>query len=119
MSRWPTALPAPARVTVRYPYHGRMPPARSPHTLGAAFRRQAVLTLALSALALIVVIGTAVSASLAGILLSALLLSLALLRALLPVRAVGALAVRSRGLDTAVLLVLALSIAALTTSPNL
>jgi hypothetical protein len=119
MSRWPTALPAPARVTVRYPYHGRMPATRSPHTLGAAFRRQAVLTLALSALALIVVIGTVVSASLAGILLSALLLSLALLRALLPVRAVGALAVRSRGLDTAVLLVLALSIAALTTSPNL
>jgi hypothetical protein len=32
---------------------------------------------------------------------------------------VGALAVRSRGLDVAVLLLLALAIAALTTSPNL
>jgi ABC-type enterochelin transport system permease subunit len=66
---------------------------RSPHTLRAAFRRQALL--------------------------AALLLGLALLRALLPVRAVGALAVRSRGLDVAVLLLLALAIAALTTSPNL
>lgn len=119
MSRWPTALPAPDSVTAQDPYHGRVPAPRSPHTLRAAFRRQTVLTLALIALALIVVLGATVSASLAGILLSALLLGLALLRALLPVRAVGALAVRSRGLDTAVLLVLALGIAALTTSPNL
>ena len=41
------------------------------------------------------------------------------MRALLPVRAVGALAVRSRGLDVAVLLALALGIAVLSTSPNL
>ena len=122
MSLWPTALPAPDSVTAHGsypPYHGRVPAPRSPHTLRAAFRRQAVLTLALVALALIVVLGATVSASLAGILLSALLLALALLRALLPVRAVGALAVRSRGLDTAVLVVLALGIAALATSPNL
>ena len=122
MSLWPTALPAPDSVTALgpyRPYHGRVPAPRSPHTLRAAFRRQAVLTLALVALALIVVLGATVSASLAGILLSALLLALALLRVLLPVRAVGALAVRSRGLDTAVLVVLALGIAALATSPNL
>ena len=58
-------------------------------------------------------------APLAGVLLAALLLVLALMRALLPVRAVGALAVRSRGLDVAVLLALALGIAVLSTSPNL
>jgi hypothetical protein len=96
-----------------------VPAPRSPHTLRAAVRRQTGLTLALIARALIVVVGATVSATHAGLLLSALLLGLALLRALLPVRAVGALAVRSRGLDTAVLLVLALGIAALTTSPNL
>ena len=93
MSLWPTALPASARVAGRGPYDGRVRAPRSPHTLRAAFRRQTVLALALSALAL--------------------------MRALLPVRAVGALAVRSRGLDVAVLLALALGIAVLSTSPNL
>ena len=122
MSRWPTALPAPDSVTAHGsypPYHGRVPAPRSPHTLRAAFRRQAVLTLALPALALIVLVGATLSAPLAGVLLAALLLVLALMRALLPVRAVGALAVRSRGLDVAVLLALALGIAVLSTSPNL
>ena len=59
------------------------------------------------------------SASLAGLLLAILLGVLAVLRAVLPVRAVGALAVRSRGLDVAVLLVLAISLAVLSSSPNL
>lgn len=119
MSLWPTALPAPASVTVSCPYDGRVRAPRSPHTLRAAFRRQTVLTLALPALALIVLIGATLSAPLAGVLLAALLLVLALLRALLPVRAVGALAVRSRGLDVAVLLALGIGIAVLSTSPNL
>ena len=92
---------------------------------GAVRRRSTVGVVVLCWLAVLldgfdlVVLGATVSASLAGILLSALLLALALLRVLLPVRAVGALAVRSRGLDTAVLVVLALGIAALATSPNL
>lgn len=92
---------------------------RSPFTLSAAVRRQAVLTLALCALGVLVVIGAASSAPLAGRLLAALLGILAVLRALLPVRAVGALAVRSRGLDVAVLLVLAVSLAVLSSAPNL
>lgn len=91
----------------------------SPFTLAAAFRRQAVLTIALAALAGIVGVGVLISAPLAGVLLSALLVVLAGLRAVLPVRAVGALAVRSRGLDVAVMLVLALMIGALTGAPNL
>ena len=92
---------------------------RSPFTLTAAFHRQAVLSLALSALGVIIVLGLLVSVPLAGVLLSLLLLCLAVLRAVLPVRAVGALAVRSRPLDVAVLLVLAISLAVLSTSPNL
>lgn len=119
MSRWPTALPAPARVSGRGAYDGPVRAPRSPHTLRAAFRRQTVLTLVLPALGLVVVIGALYSAPLAGALLASLLFVLALLRALLPVRAVGALAVRSRGLDVAVLLALALGIAVLSTSPNL
>jgi hypothetical protein len=91
----------------------------SPYTLAAALRRQAVLTSALVALAGIVGVGVLISAPLAGVLLAGLLALLAVLRAVLPVRAVGALAVRSRGLDVAVMLVLALMIGALTGSPNL
>ena len=92
---------------------------RTPTTLAAAFQRQAVLTLALCALGAILVVAVVSSASLGGLLLAILLGVLALLRAVLPVRAVGALAVRSRGLDVAVLLLLAISLAVLSSSPNL
>ncbi|NMA76907.1 MAG: DUF3017 domain-containing protein [Actinomycetales bacterium] len=92
---------------------------RTPTTLAAAFQRQAVLTVALCALGAILVVAVVSSASLGGLLLAILLGVLALLRAVLPVRAVGALAVRSRGLDVAVLLLLAISLAVLSSSPNL
>lgn len=92
---------------------------RTPTTLAAAFQRQAVLTVALCALGAILVVAVVSSASLGGLLLAILLGALALLRAVLPVRAVGALAVRSRGLDVAVLLLLAISLAVLSSSPNL
>jgi Protein of unknown function (DUF3017) len=92
---------------------------RSPFTLRAAFGRQAVLILALPLLAAIVVIGTVMGAPFAGRLLAGLLGVLALLRASLPVRAVGALAVRSRLLDVGVLTVLAIGIAVLSAAPNL
>ena len=82
-------------------------------------RRQAVLTLALLVLAGSIVVGVLVSAASAGLVLALLLGILAVLRAVLPVRAVGALAVRSRGLDVAVLLVLAISLGVLSSSPNL
>jgi len=65
------------------------------------------------------VVGVLVSAASAGLVLALLLGILAVLRAVLPVRAVGALAVRSRGLDVAVLLVLAISLGVLSSSPNL
>ena len=91
----------------------------SPYSFSAAVRRQAVLTSALCALAVIILLGVLHSAALAGLLLAVLLGVLAVLRAALPVRAVGALAVRSRGLDVAVLLVLAISLGVLSTSPNL
>lgn len=92
---------------------------RSPTTLAAAFQRQAVLAVALCALGVIVAIGVLASAPLAGLLLAALLGVLAVLRGVLPVRAVGALAVRSRGLDVLVLLMLAVCLAVLSASPNL
>src|SRR5699024_11091296 len=56
----------------------------SPHTFSAAVRRQAVLTSALCALAVIVLLGVLRSASLAGLLLAVLLGVLAVLRAALP-----------------------------------
>ena len=110
---------ADARPVRRGPYDGIVLERRSPTTLTAAFQRQAVLTVALCALGGILVVGVVSSASLAGLLLAILLGVLAVLRAVLPVRAVGALAVRSRGLDVAVLLVLAISLAVLSSSPNL
>ena len=91
----------------------------SPFTLRAAFTRQAVLTVALIALLAIVVIGAVTEAALAGVLLALLLGTLAVLRAVLPTRAVGALAVRSRFLDVSGLLVIAIALAVLSTSPNL
>lgn len=96
-----------------------MTESKSPHTFGAALRRQLVLTLALLALAGIVVLGVLVSASLAARAMAALLGVLAVLRAVLPVRSIGALAVRSRGLDVTVMVVLAIGLAVLSTSPNL
>ncbi|PMC76276.1 DUF3017 domain-containing protein [Brachybacterium sp. UMB0905] len=92
---------------------------RSPFTLRAAFQRQAVLIVALLVLGVIVLIGALHSAPLAGMLLSLELGVLALLRAVLPVRTVGALAVRSRALDVTALAVLAIAIGVLSTSPNL
>ncbi|ACU86198.1 hypothetical protein FM106_08335 [Brachybacterium faecium] len=96
-----------------------MPQSPDPTSLPAAVRRQAVLTLALLVLAGSIVVGVLVSAASAGLVLALLLGILAVLRAVLPVRAVGALAVRSRGLDVAVLLVLAISLGVLSSSPNL
>ncbi|MGP9539539.1 DUF3017 domain-containing protein [Brachybacterium sp. AOP43-C2-M15] len=92
---------------------------RSPLTATAAVHRQVALTLALCALGAIIAVGVLSSAPLAGVLLAGLLGVLAVLRAVLPVRMIGALAVRSRGADVAVLLLLAVSIGVLSTSPNL
>lgn len=110
---------ADARTVRRGPYDGLVSDRRSPTTLAAAFQRQAVLTLALCALGVIVAIAVLASVPLAGLLLAALLGVLAVLRAVLPVRVVGALAVRSRGLDVVVLLMLAVSLAVLSAAPNL
>lgn len=75
--------------------------------------------LTLPAVAGIIVTGTVVGAPLAGLLFAALLGVLALIRAALPVRAVGALAVRSRGVDAGVLALLAIGLGVLSVSPNL
>ena len=123
VGRRSTALPTTARVTggggPHGPYHGSVLERRPPTSLAAAFQRQAVLTLALIALGGILVVGVISSAALAGLLLALLLGVLAVLRAVLPIRAVGALAVRSRGLDVAVLLLLAISLGLLSAAPNL
>ena len=91
----------------------------SPFTLRAAFRRQAVLTVALVLLVVIVAIGATGAVPLAGILLAGLLATLAVLRLVLPTCRVGALAVRSRGVDATVMLVIAAGLAVLATSPTL
>lgn len=96
-----------------------MPHNRSPFTLRAALRRQAVLTSALIALVAIVAVGALGRAPVAGVALAVLLAVLGILRATLSTRAVGALAVRSRGMDAGVLLVLAVAIGILSTAPNL
>lgn len=101
------------------PYDGRVTTEPSPFTLRAAFRRQAVLTVALVLLVAIVGVGATGAVPLAGMLLAGLLVALAVLRLVLPTRKVGALAVRSRGLDAAVMLIIAAGLAVLSTSPNL
>lgn len=92
---------------------------RSPFTLRAAVRRQWVLVCALPILAVIVAIGATGHAPLAGGLLAAELAVLAVMRAVLPTEVVGALAVRRRPLDVAVLLGLAVALLALVGTPNL
>ncbi|MGY5766187.1 DUF3017 domain-containing protein [Brachybacterium sp. DNPG3] len=96
-----------------------MPRPLSPFTRRAALRRQRVLTLGLIALGAIVVLGAVGPTPLAGAALAGLLGALALLRLVLPTRSVGALAVRSRGVDVCVLGLLAVGIAVLSGAPNL
>lgn len=87
--------------------------------MGAACRRQWVLVLSVPAVVVIAVIGTTAGAPVAGQLFAALLGVLALLRAALPVHAVGALAVRTRMLDVGVLALLAIGLGVLSAAPNL
>ncbi|GAB2534634.1 DUF3017 domain-containing protein [Brachybacterium huguangmaarense] len=96
-----------------------MPSDRSPFTLRAAIRRQAVLIAALVVLGVVVAVGATGRAPLAGTLLGIELVILAVLRLTLPTRVVGALAVRQRLVDAAVLLVLGLGTLALVGAPNL
>lgn len=93
--------------------------APSPRSLRGALRRQRVLTVALVALGVIVVVGVMGYVPLAGVLLAILLALLAVFRIMLPVQAVGALAVRSRAVDASVLLALAAGLALLAGTPNL
>lgn len=96
-----------------------MPTERSPFTLRAALARQRVLATALGLLAGSVGIGVLLSASLAGMVVAALLIVLAILRLVLPTSELGALAVRSRGMDAGIMLVIGVALAVLSTSPNL
>ena len=123
----PTALTAPlsvsragaSRAGSAAPYDGPVISDPSPFTVRAALRRQAVLTMALLALAVILMVGALGAVPLAGMLLAALMAVLAVVRLVLPTAAVGALAVRSRAVDAAVMLVIAAGLAVLSTSPNL
>lgn len=92
---------------------------RSPFTLRAAVRRQAVLTWALVSLALIGVVALSGRVPLAGMLTALLLGFLAVTRATRPTEKVGALAVRSRAIDVTVLATLAVGLAVLSMTPNL
>lgn len=101
------------------PYDDVVPRRSSPYTLRAAVRRQAVLVVALPVLAAILAIGMTGRAPLAGVLLAVELLALAAVRALLPTRVVGALAVRPRPIDVGVLGLLGIAILVLCGAPNL
>lgn len=94
-------------------------PTPSPYTLRAALRRQTVLTCALVALAAIGAVALSGRVPLAGALCAILLGVLAVIRALAPTERVGALAVRSRGIDVSVLASLAIGLGVLSTTPNL
>lgn len=96
-----------------------MPRRSSPFTVRAAVRRQAVLVVALPVLMGILAIGMTGHAPLAGALLAIELLILAAVRALLPTQVVGALAVRPRPIDVAVMAVLGIAILLLSGAPNL
>lgn len=94
-------------------------PRSSPFTLRAALRRQRLLVCTLLVTAGIIGVAATGAVPLAGYLFAVLLAALALLRAVLPVEAVGALAVRTRFLDVSGLLILALGFALLSSAPNL
>jgi hypothetical protein len=96
-----------------------MPTPRSPFTLRAALARQRVLVTALVLLTGCIGIGALHSASLAGQLVAVLLVVLAVLRLAMPTARMGALAVRSRGVDASVMAVIGVALAVLSTSPNL
>lgn len=95
------------------------PRSRSPYTLGAALRRQALLIAVLVALVLILAIGLAGEVPAAGAALGGLLLVVALLRCALPVRRLGALVVRARWIDVSVLCVLGTGLLLMSGAPNL
>lgn len=78
-----------------------------------------MLIAALVVLGVVVAVGATGRAPLAGTLLGIELVILAVLRLTLPTRVVGALAVRQRLVDAAVLLVLGLGTLALVGAPNL
>lgn len=105
----PTATPFAA--------HGRG--RRDPHTFGAAVRRQIALILTLVALAVVVAVGLVGDVPSAGRLLTGLLVVVAIVRLAVPVQRLGALAVRARGVDVGILLVLAVGIGVLSGAPNL
>ncbi|WP_058235297.1 DUF3017 domain-containing protein [Devriesea agamarum] len=93
---------------------------RDPFTLRAAIQRQLVLVVALPLAFLIIVFGAFGFAAEAGIALAVLLGALAVLRAVLPIGWVGALAVRTRAVDVAVLTTFAVALVLLALSaPNL
>ncbi len=93
---------------------------RSPSSLGSAVHRQRLLLVTLGIVFFVVLpIGLIFSVPTAGYTLSALLLALAVVRLLLPVEALGALVVRRRSIDVATILLLAVLIFALASSPGL
>lgn len=101
------------------PRPARDPRARSPYTLRAALRRQRPLLVALLVALAIVLIGAAGNVPLAGRAMGILMLVLAGVRLAVPAQRLGALVVRTRLLDAAVLLALGAGLIALSAAPNL
>ena len=97
------------------PRPARDPRARSPYTLRAALRRQRPLLVALLVALAIVLIGAAGNVPLAGRAMGILMLVLLAV----PAQRLGALVVRTRLLDAAVLLALGAGLIALSAAPNL
>ena len=99
-------------------YHGCVH--RSPYSLGASLHRQRLLLVTLGIVFFVVLpIGVFFSVPTAGYALSALLFALAVVRLILPVDALGALVVRRRSIDVATILILAILVCVLSSSPGL
>ena len=93
---------------------------RSPYSFGAAVHRQRLLLVTLGIVFFVVLpIGVFFSVPTAGYALSVLLFALAVVRLILPVDALGALVVRRRSIDVATILILAVLVCALSSSPGL
>lgn len=105
-----------ARV-VALAYDG--PVNRNPTSFQAGLKRQLVLLLVLLGLAGTVAVAILVSVPTAGYCLSGLVFATAFLRAVLPAERLGALIVRPRWIDVALLLTLSIALAVLSASPNL
>lgn len=109
--------PPPPQESARFAYDGRVN--RNPASFQAGLNRQFLLLLVLLGLAGTVTVAVLVNVPTGGYCLAGLMAVTAILRAVMPAERLGALIVRPRWIDVAILLLLSLGLALLSASPNL